>query len=145
MAADRNRTAKQRRQQILEIHGWAYTLKGQVGDPCTYCGECSDTMDHIPPVHYLARVRDLEAEVENCRMVPACKDCNSTLGGLLILNVADRRKHVKTRIRDRFKKFLRMPEWDEDDLRGMSEALVREIAAYLVVKAQAERRLRWKP
>jgi 5-methylcytosine-specific restriction endonuclease McrA len=132
-----------RRDNILQVHGWRYTHKGQVGDPCTYCGVVSDTMDHVPPIHYTARMADLGEEVGNLRLVPACRDCNLCLGGSLFLTIESRRAHIKRRLRARYKKVLRIPGWDEDDLAGLSPEMARDVMAHLRLREGVMARLSW--
>ena len=38
------------RRELLRCLDAMYEPRGQLGDPCTYCGVVSDTMDHIPPL-----------------------------------------------------------------------------------------------
>lgn len=132
------------RRQHLDAYHHKYHAKGQVGDPCTYCGVVSDSMDHVPPLHYVARLAEIGEEPESDPvLVPACRECNGALGGALVFTMTARRKHVKDRLRKKYRAQLRMPGWDADDLDGMTPEMVREILANLRLREHVMQRLAW--
>jgi len=98
------------------VYDHSYRFSGKIGDPCVYCGQPSDTYDHVPPLHFVQRTSELDLTDRDLVKYPACKECNSFLTGLLLMTILDRRKHVKGKLRKRYKSFLKMPVWDQEEL-----------------------------
>jgi len=96
--------------------------------PCTYCGVVADSMDHIPPMCMRNVLNDLGNYIGVWREVPSCRWCNSTLGSLALLTVHDRRAHIKSVLRRKYKRLLASPIWTEQELSEVSENL----RAYIV-------------
>lgn len=129
----------------LKVFDHRYHARGQIGDPCTYCGAPSDTMDHVPPL----RVAEMMVEAEmDARVdfvtVPACRECNSTLAGRALLRIKERRAHVKVYLRRKYAKVLRMPLWDEDELAELSEFMAHRVRAASNLSASVKARLAWR-
>jgi hypothetical protein len=101
--------------------GLRYKAHGSVGDPCAYCGVTSDAVDHIPPIHLVERCIEIGIDVSNPRTYPACRECNSILSGQLVTSIAERRRIVQAGLRERYKKYLRIPRWDDDELEELDE------------------------
>jgi hypothetical protein len=143
VAARQSRASVARRQSRLKTYDASYEPKGLVGDPCVYCGVVSDTMDHVPPLHYVQRMCELGEDVDRRVKYPACHDCNTMLGGVLDFTVTGRRAIVKEKIRRRYAKFLRIPGWDEDELDTLSPEMRRDVIAHLKYRDWIMARLGW--
>jgi|APFre7841882654_1041346.scaffolds.fasta_scaffold65178_3 hypothetical protein len=115
------------KRQSETIFDHLYMETGRIGDPCVYCGQPSDSHDHVPPLHYVMRVKQADADAIRLRKHPACRECNSILGGAIILTLQERRKHVKAHLRKKYKSYLRMPFWDEDELSQMEPRFAEQI------------------
>lgn len=118
-----------------------WRILGQRGDPCTYCGIPADTMDHVPPVSRAIEVKD----EETFALVPACAECNSSLGDRLILALSERRAYIRDRLRKRYAKLLNRPRWDDDELAELSPELADEIRRGEWLQAWVRARVRWVP
>ena len=105
----------------------AYNRVGMLGDPCTYCGVEAFTWDHVPPLSQYSLLDEELREESNPRMFPCCQECNSFLGARLLLTVKARRKFIKEKLQKKYRKFLSMPKWDEDELEELSERLADDI------------------
>jgi hypothetical protein len=105
----------------------SYMEKGRIGDPCVYCGQPSDTYDHVPPLHYVERMRQTDVDKSNLRKYPACRECNSIIGGQIINTLEERRKHVRAHLKKKYASYLRMPYWDEEELAELSKELADHI------------------
>jgi len=83
---------------------------------CVYCGDPADTVEHVPP---LSRVSDYEAlGIVNelyCKS-PACRECNSVAGDSLQDSFMARVEYVKDCLERRYRRYLRLPEWDDAEL-----------------------------
>lgn len=133
------------RARLEGIYEHRYTPRGQVGDPCVYCGATSESMDHIPPL----RMCEVAVEAETDEglpfiKVPACMECNRTLQGRPIIPIVDRRKHVKEYLRRKYAKVLKMPRWDEDELADVSEFMAQNIRAASNLSDHIKQRLAWR-
>lgn len=115
------------RQVALLINDFLYDKRGRIGDPCTYCGIVSDAYDHVPPLHYVSRLSSQEKHNIQLRKVPACHECNSALSGNIDQSLVVRRKFVRNYLRKKYKKFLNMPKWDEDDLSELADKLADHV------------------
>lgn len=131
------------RRETLRHLDAMYEPRGQIGDPCTYCGVVSDTMDHVPPLVIAEMTREAELTLANLRKVPACRECNSTLSGARILTIKERREAIKEKIRKKYRKFLSMPQWDDDELEEVSPEMAKYIMASLAIANHTRARLRW--
>jgi hypothetical protein len=115
---------------------------------CTYCGALADSVDHVVPRHILKRAGELELNLSNVfRMrswqVPACCECNSMIGGRLFATLAERRACAHAGIRRKYRQYLAIPNWDEEELAEMGPLMRREIARSIRVREGIRDRLRW--
>ena len=121
-----------------------YREIGSRGDPCTYCGQISDTMDHVPPISMVEQASLAGADQDGPFIkVPACLECNSIIGSKRLLTIKARRKHVKDRLRVKYQHFLRIPNWDEDELVEVSPEFAKEIRASVKFGNHVRARLAW--
>lgn len=127
------------------LYDHLYDRRGELGDPCVYCGIPSSGWDHIPPIVHIARMHDAGAEIEAVpRKVPACGECNSLLGSVLLTTIQARRHELKRRLREKYRRIVSMPEWDEDELAELSTEDAREyIRAHLAAARYLKSRLGW--
>ena len=133
-----------KRRDLLRIYDPIYRETGRYGDPCTYCGQVSDTLDHIPPLVMVGAMASTGANLDAPFIkVPACHECNSILGAVNRMRIRDRRAHVKDALRKKYKKFLRIPNWDEDELEEVDPAFAREIRASVNFAKHVRARLKW--
>ena len=110
-----------------EIDDSHYKRKGKIGDPCTYCGLESCGYDHIPPLSYFCNLTIEEISKEKCIMVPCCRECNTALTNKVFRRIVDRRRIVKEFLRKKYRKYINMPHWDEDELADMDKSFADEI------------------
>lgn len=106
---------------------YSYRRMGRVGDPCVYCGQCSNSLDHIPPLSAYSRMDMQDKDHCNPVTVPACVECNSILNAHPALTITERRSIVKNKLRKKYRKFLKMPRWDESELSEMDERMADDI------------------
>lgn len=103
---------------------------------CIYCGQPRTCYDHFPPRH---------TGVRRGFLLPACTECNSTLGGRSGLDLGERFDFVKRRLRDKNKRLLDTPQWSDEELDELGPNLRRQAAAWTSNKSVIEKRLGWEP
>ena len=79
---------------------------------CIYCGFPAGTKDHLIP-----RTWSGEARRSLVAVVPACAECNSTIGDRGGFSIPERRRRAQDGIRKRNRKLLACPVWTEQELR----------------------------
>lgn len=100
-------------------------------------------MDHVPALSTVAMMRAAEIETGRMVKVPACVECNSLLGAIAIHSIRERRKFVREKLLIRYRKYLNMPKWDEDDFEDVSPEMAKFIRASSVIAEQVKARTRW--
>ena len=93
---------------------------------CTYCGEPSDSMDHVVPVSVDETSRK-NAKWSRKHVVPCCRECNNLLGSVYLLTVWERAGFIEGKLSNRYKKVLNCPAWDPEDLEELSYKLRKDI------------------
>jgi hypothetical protein len=89
---------------------------------CAYCGSPADSIDHIPP----RSVRPTLLASGLARRYPfievdSCRECNSLLGARSLWTLKDRRQHIKQKLKSRYAKYLRIPNWSPTELAAMGQ------------------------
>lgn len=115
---------------------------------CVYCGVVCDSWDHVVPQHLLKRAAELKLDLSGLyRMkrwiVPACRECNSAIGGKLTTTLQGRREIAKKHIRKKYAAFLRIPDWSEEELAEMGPSAREDIKAGIRMRDHIRKRLAW--
>jgi NMD protein affecting ribosome stability and mRNA decay len=113
--------------------------------PCVYCGVPAEAIDHIPPKAYRQFIanqglgkRYPTIEVETCH------ECNSLLGVRKLWTVPDRKRFIKGALRHRYAKYLRIPDWDPEELRKIQRGFMLSfIETGLVIRDITRKRISW--
>ena len=130
------------RQNRFDCH---YVKNGNIGDSCRYCGVVSDGYDHIPPLAYLDKLSDaVSIDQISCRKVPCCKQYNSILWTVMLATIPERRNHIRTSLRKKYKALLRMPYWDEEELAELDNDLANQIRQWSSFAEYIKKRLGYK-
>ena len=117
---------------------------------CYYCGVLADTVDHVVPRHLLERAGAAGislAAVYRVRLweVPACRECNCLIGGAIFKTIKERVAYVKMRIRKRYSRLLRMPQWTEEELEEVGPGMRGFVANAQARRQYIRDRLAWRP
>jgi 5-methylcytosine-specific restriction endonuclease McrA len=103
---------------------------------CVYCGGPASTIDHVPPISFLSRVDDKHRFKP--RRFRSCEECNHLLGPYLGNTLRERRKFLRARYEERYRKILSIPNWTESALDEMGPNLYK----YIISKQDLRRYLR---
>lgn len=137
-------SAKKQRKLREQLFDPLYNERGRYGDPCTYCGQVSDTLDHIPPLVIVEMKHSAGVEIDGPLIkVPACSECNSALGSSSKSTIRDRREQVRKHLRKKYRRFLAIPNWDEDELAELAPSFAQEVRSSVSFANHIRARLRW--
>ena len=105
---------------------------------CVYCGELGDTVDHLLPRNYTG-----DSDRKRVPVVPACQECNSTLGSNFIPDVQDRRDFVHRKYKAKYSKYLKIVWYAESDLDQFGPTLRAMLARGIEEHQRVMSRLSW--
>ncbi len=103
---------------------------------CVYCGVQADSVDHVPPV---LLKREVDKADRFC--VPACQECNSTLGSKRLFTLLDRQVYIQLQYRRKYKTLLTMRDWTSAELSELGYTLRTYVELQLEKKAWVLSRL----
>lgn len=109
---------------------------------CAYCGDVADTRDHVIPCSYLRP--DCEGSHHyraSDWLVPACRECNVTLGARLLFTVPDRAAFLLARFRAKWRKLLASPDWTPEELDETEGFFRKQLESLAAQKLLARHRL----
>jgi hypothetical protein len=111
---------------------------------CVYCGVPADTIDHIPPRYVRLTLIELKLDTRYPFVeVRACRECNTLLGTRAFWTVTQRKAFIKRVLRSRYRKYLKIPAWTNEELNELGPSLYRCTIHGIAVKAFVEARLRY--
>lgn len=115
---------------------------------CEYCGIVSDTVDHIPPTSIRPTLIELNLQlIFPFIEVRACRECNSTLSDRGLWTVELRRQCIAERLARRYRTYLEIPDWSQDELNTLDDRLraltvqglaVRDLTRLRIARAREE-------
>lgn len=100
---------------------------------CAYCGEAATDVEHVVP-----RSSKLPTYT-----VPACKECNGIAGAIVFPSFLAKLNFIQKRIRVRYAKVLKVPEWTDDEIEEMGYAMQQQIIGFQRVRNWVLRRIDW--
>ena len=103
------------------------------GDWCIYCGMIANSREHFPPASLTMRGL----------LLPCCLECNALAGTGHPADFALRSKMVKNKLMHRYRKALKVPIWESEDLSEMGRTLKGEIKAWQRKRRIIQSRLAW--
>ena len=109
---------------------------------CTYCGLIGETTDHVPPQSARPTLIALGLAPRYPFVeVRCCHECNCALGRRPLWTVAQRKAYIKGYLKRRYRKYLAIPDWTDDDLKELSLDLQDFTRHGLAVRALTRHRL----
>jgi hypothetical protein len=120
-----------------------YEAWESTASPCYYCGCAADTIDHVPPKSARPIILQLEAKRWDFVEVEACHECNSALGSRYLWTLAERKQFIKNWLKKRYARFLRSPEWSDEDKEELGYSLKDFVQKHEIVAQLAKKRIAW--
>ena len=116
---------------------------------CYYCGEFgADTLDHTIPYSYYsptsvsgAKHKPKARKADLVPMVDCCRECNTTLHNKLIIDVRGRANYLKEKYEKKYKRILRLPDWEEKEIKKLGKSLRSTVIKSLIEKESMKERL----
>ena len=116
---------------------------------CYYCGEFgADTLDHTIPYSYYsptsvsgAKHKPKARKADLVPMVDCCRECNRTLSNKLIIDVRGRANYLKEKYEKKYKRILRLPDWEEKEIKKLGKSLRSTVIKGLIEKESIQERL----
>ena len=101
------KSSKDRAVGLQRVHGFYRCDEAGLGGKCVYCGQRSETKDHIPPVSLAS-----EMDLENLKgldpvLVPACHQCNFAIGDSLTTSLSDRRELICQYLQKKYPSYIK--------------------------------------
>ena len=103
------------------------------GKFCVYCGELAGALEHFPPASYSL----------HGYLLPACHECNCMAGTSYPLDFQKRAELVNSKIRFKYRKELRVPEWSNSEMRPLRYNLKKGIEQWQKMQRIARERVAW--
>ena len=111
--------------------------------PCVYCGMPADSVDHVPPRYMRAQLSQLELKAMTVIEVPACRECNCALGARPLLTVGHRRAWIKEWLKKRYRTYLNIPNWTEEELAEFGIGLRGKVRRGMAIRDNVRNRIQW--
>lgn len=99
---------------------------------CIYCGEPSDTRDHLLPITVTGK-----AQRKHVLTVPACRQCNSLIGDAFAWSITERRAIAQNSLRRKNAVLLQSVDYSQEELEEFGSGL----RPYLRRRQDEKRRL----
>jgi len=116
----------------------AYSPEIPEGSLCTYCSATAENWDHVVPVSIQGGSRSYRADQW---IVPACFECNRSLGFKPFLTIPDRARFLVSFYGKRYSKLLRSPRWSLAELDELGPSLRASILAAELERSGVEQRI----
>lgn len=111
-----------------------YVFHNKESSVCVYCGELSQSIDHVPPKAARSLITSkIDPGIEFIE-VPACLECNSALTDRPLWDIYSRKKFIRKYLARRYKKFLRQKSWSDEELSELGPTLRRIVVNGMYIK-----------
>lgn len=124
----------------------ARTVEGFKDDPCVYCGQVADSLDHFVPRAYRRTVeewRKQEGWEDVPDTVPCCRSCNSIAGANVFRTLQDKREFIQECLRRKHRRVMRPRFRTNEELAEFGFSLRSHIVMREDEAVRLLRRLSW--
>ena len=106
------------------------------GNQCLYCGQPAESDDHFPPVVFTG-------PAGLGFLLPSCNECNGIVGAKHPTDLWSRCDLAKASIRKKYRHFLLVPEWSDDEIKEMGPSFRKGLSAWKKTHEQVKKRIAW--
>lgn len=124
------------RKQLYAQYNHLYKLYCPVDDLryiCFYCGLPAGTVDHVPPLNRVTELKLIQNEIRYLK-VPSCSECNLLATDELHDDIFIRQEFVKNKIKNKYKKYLKYPDWNDDEIHSLGYRMKQSVVALMELK-----------
>lgn len=126
------------------LESWLVDWRFGVWEHCLYCGREAGVSDHvIPHAFYSVEKRGGHRGAAWGLRTPACPQCNTLVGALLFETLFERCRWLNGRLRSRYRRVLRLPKWESDELGELGYSLRSYVKGKQTERAVAMERVAW--
>ncbi len=100
---------------------------------CFYCGLPAGTVDHVPALNKVEELRAVY-DLQHYTKVPSCQECNGVASDEPHVDIFERRKFLKDKLRIRYKKYIKLPDWEEDEIESLGYSLRMNVESAMSIK-----------
>ena len=115
----------------------------QGGERCYYCGLDATERDHVIPWSLFHTKINTKRSYEDDEVVPCCSQCNLIAGNKVFDSFVEKREHIQSEIKRKYKKILNFPNWEKEELDELGKTLKIQIKATIKLKKLIEARINW--
>jgi len=110
---------------------------------CYYCGDPSDTLDHVPAIDWVYSLGPDSFEKQGIKLwlVPACRECNGLCNDKPLHTVTQRANFLWRAIENRYRKVLNGMSFTESELKEYGPNLRGVLRKHRDLAFWVERRL----
>ena len=107
---------------------------------CSYCGFSEGIeRDHVVPSSYLREKRKFEGDWT----VPACGECNNTLGASIVFTVPERAAFILEKYERKYHDLIKSRIWENEELEELGYTFRTYIEQTQKTQLEIERRIRY--
>lgn len=123
---------------VRTLASYLYTYIDNQGQ-CVYCGEPEECTDHFVPVSKFKE----EIFHDGFFVLPSCTECNQIAWAHKFRTVHERQAFIHYKIKKKYAKLLRMPNWTEHEIGEMGCNAQTMIRVNLEKRNWVRERLQW--
>lgn len=124
------------RKLLLDRYGHRYKLYCPNKDFryfCHYCGMPALALDHVPPLNALPSLL-MEYDKLNYLKVPCCNECNIIGADHPHLDIIERQKYIKQKLKEKYQKYIKSPDWEDYEIEELGYRMRQLIEASMSIK-----------
>ena len=107
---------------------------------CFYCGKPAEEIDHVIPKKHL---KNIKIDKRRILLIQSCSECNRLLHDSYQNSLEERKQELKNRLKRKYKKFLEMPNWTQEEINELGPVLKQNILIAQEYKKITNERLKW--
>lgn len=110
---------------------------------CVYCGNIANERDHIPPLSWIAALGQEYFESRRLMTVwvPACKECNASLGSKKLFTIKERTVFLLGYYLKKYEKLMRAEVWEDYEIDRLNGRLKQTIERFSILQIALDRRI----
>lgn len=102
-------------------------------------------MDHFLPLNFSSIMLEIGIDRSSSKLlVPACGECNFLAGTKVFASLGAKRRWLHLRLKRRYAKILKLPDWSKTELNDLSLRLQESIRAGLKLRDLTHKRIKWR-